>query len=32
LDYPRSVAGVSVTLLGARSIEQLRPLLEAARD
>jgi aryl-alcohol dehydrogenase-like predicted oxidoreductase len=31
LDYPRSVAGVSVTLLGARSIEQLRPLLDAAR-
>jgi aryl-alcohol dehydrogenase-like predicted oxidoreductase len=30
LDYPRSVEGVSVSLLGARSVEQLRPLLEAA--
>jgi aryl-alcohol dehydrogenase-like predicted oxidoreductase len=30
LDYPRSVAGVSVTLLGARNIDQLRPLLAAA--
>jgi aryl-alcohol dehydrogenase-like predicted oxidoreductase len=30
LDYPRSVAGVSVTLLGARNIEQLRRLLDEA--
>jgi aryl-alcohol dehydrogenase-like predicted oxidoreductase len=30
LAYPRSVAGVSVALLGARNIEQLRPLLRAA--
>ena len=30
LAYPGSVAGVSVTLLGARSVEQLRPLLAAA--
>jgi aryl-alcohol dehydrogenase-like predicted oxidoreductase len=30
LDYPASVAGVSVTLLGARSVDQLRPLLQAA--
>jgi aryl-alcohol dehydrogenase-like predicted oxidoreductase len=30
LDYPRSVPGVSVTLLGARSVEQLRSLLDAA--
>jgi len=29
--YPGSVPGVSVTLLGARSIEQLASLLEAAR-
>lgn len=28
--YPGSVPGVSVTLLGARSIEQLRPLVEIA--
>jgi aryl-alcohol dehydrogenase-like predicted oxidoreductase len=32
LDYPRSVAGVSVTLLGVRSIEQLAGLLASARD
>lgn len=32
LDYPRSVPGVSVTLLGARSIAQLRPLLDAGRS
>jgi len=32
LDYPRSVPGVSVTLLGVRSIEQLRPLLDATRS
>jgi aryl-alcohol dehydrogenase-like predicted oxidoreductase len=31
LSYPLSVPGVSVALLGARSIEQLRPLLDAAR-
>jgi aryl-alcohol dehydrogenase-like predicted oxidoreductase len=30
LDYPRSVRGVSVTLLGARNLEQLRKLLEEA--
>jgi aryl-alcohol dehydrogenase-like predicted oxidoreductase len=30
LAYPRSVSGVSVTLLGARNIEQLRKLLESA--
>lgn len=30
LDYPRSVAGVSVTLLGARNLEQLSGLLTAA--
>jgi aryl-alcohol dehydrogenase-like predicted oxidoreductase len=30
LDYPRSVSGVSVTLLGVRSVEQLRPLIAAA--
>jgi aryl-alcohol dehydrogenase-like predicted oxidoreductase len=30
LDYPGSVSGVSVTLLGARSVEQLRNLLVAA--
>lgn len=29
LDYPRSVSGVSVTLLGARNLEQLRTLLQA---
>jgi len=31
LSYPRTVAGVNVTLLGARNIEQLRPLLDVAR-
>jgi len=31
LAYPLSVPGVSVALLGARSIEQLRPLLAAVR-
>jgi aryl-alcohol dehydrogenase-like predicted oxidoreductase len=31
LEYPRSVPGVSVTLLGVRSVEQLRPLLAAGR-
>jgi aryl-alcohol dehydrogenase-like predicted oxidoreductase len=31
LAYPRSVSGVSVTLLGARSIEQLAGLLAAAK-
>jgi aryl-alcohol dehydrogenase-like predicted oxidoreductase len=30
LDYPSTVPGVSVTLLGARSVEQLRHLLDAA--
>ena len=30
LDYPRSVPGVSVTLLGARNLEQLRTLLATA--
>ena len=30
LDYPRSVLGVGVSLVGARSIDQLRPLLSAA--
>ncbi|HXK16875.1 MAG TPA: aldo/keto reductase [Polyangiaceae bacterium] len=29
--YPSSVPGVSVTLLGARNVEQLRTLLDAAR-
>ena len=32
LEYPSSVPGVSVTLLGARSVDQLRPLLAAATD
>jgi aryl-alcohol dehydrogenase-like predicted oxidoreductase len=31
LDYPRSVPGVSVTLLGARTLAQLASLLAAAR-
>jgi aryl-alcohol dehydrogenase-like predicted oxidoreductase len=31
LDFPRSVAGVSVTLLGARTLEQLSSLLAAAQ-
>jgi aryl-alcohol dehydrogenase-like predicted oxidoreductase len=31
LGYPGSVEGVSVTLLGARSVEQLRSLLQAAQ-
>lgn len=31
LAYPPSVAGVAVTLLGARSVEQLRGLLDQAR-
>jgi aryl-alcohol dehydrogenase-like predicted oxidoreductase len=31
LDYPRSVSGVSVTLLGARNVAQLTGLLEAAQ-
>jgi aryl-alcohol dehydrogenase-like predicted oxidoreductase len=30
LEYPRSVSGVSVTLLGARNLEQLRGLLDEA--
>jgi aryl-alcohol dehydrogenase-like predicted oxidoreductase len=30
LEYPRSVSGVSVTLLGARNLEQLRGLLDQA--
>jgi len=30
LDYPRSVPGVSVTLLGARNVQQLTTLLNAA--
>jgi aryl-alcohol dehydrogenase-like predicted oxidoreductase len=32
LTYPGSVAGVSVTLLGVRNVDQLAPLLEAVRD
>lgn len=32
LDYPRSVAGVSVTLLGARNVAQLNNLLQAANN
>jgi aryl-alcohol dehydrogenase-like predicted oxidoreductase len=31
LDYPRSVDGVSVTLVGARSVQQLQKLLAEAR-
>jgi aryl-alcohol dehydrogenase-like predicted oxidoreductase len=31
VDYPGTVPGVSVTLLGVRNIDQLRPLVDAAR-